>query len=183
MERFAQSRAARRARAGFTLIELAVAISILMIGIVSVLSASSRMHSLRQSNRERTLAQNAVRSLAERMHAAAHGFSDEPSTWSRNLVETYAPGGAFGDAFAVAGLTPVDGEANVGSIRVFTDETDADGTLGVELGMPRDLNGDGDREDTDVADGARLLPVVLTLRWRGERGVHQMRHGFFLMGY
>jgi Tfp pilus assembly protein PilV len=182
LERFARrSRAA--ARKGFTLIELAIATSILMIGIVSVLSASSRMHSLRISNRERTLAQNAVRSMAERMHATSHGFSDDPDTWARQVLATYGLGGAFGNAFAVEGLTLVEGDEDVGTIAIGRDETATDRELQAQLGMPRDLDGDGDAADTDVSASARLLPVVLTLRWRGERGVHQMRHGFYLMGY
>ena len=184
MERFAtRRRPPGRARGAFTLIELAIATSILMIGIVSVLSATSRMHSLRISNRERTLAQNAVRSMAERMHAAARGFSSEPATWGQELLATYRPGGSSGDSFAVEGLTPPEGEASVGTIAISSDETATDVQLGAQLGMPRDLNGDGDAADADVAAGARLLPVVLTLRWRGERGVHQFRHGFYLMGY
>lgn len=178
-----RSRAARRARGAFTLIELAIATSILMIGIVSVLSASSQMHSLRRSNRDRTLAQNAVRSMAERMHAAAHGFSDQPGTWGQELLETYGPGGSFGTTFAVEGLTPVEGAESVGGLEIFSDETLTDAELRAGLGMPRDLNGDGDDDDGDVSLGARLLPVVLTLRWRGENGVQEMRHGFYLMGY
>jgi len=183
VKRCARRNRATGAKRGFTLIELAVATSILMIGIVSVLSASSHMHSLRVSNRERTLAQNAVRSMAERMHAASHGFSDDPGTWAQELLATYRPGGSFGNAFAVEGLTLVEGDESVGTIALSSDETDTDRELQAQLGMPRDLDGDGDAADTDVSASARLLPVVLTLRWRGERGVHQMRHGFYLMGY
>jgi len=178
-----RGRATAGARAAFTLIELAIATSILMIGIVSVLSASSRMHSLRASNRERSMAQNTVRSMAERMHASAHGFSDDPDTWAQRLFSTYGPGGSVGDTFAVEGLTLVQGDERVGTIVIGSDETDTDAELKAQLGMPRDLNGDGDASDTDVRDSARLLPVVLTLRWRGEQGVHQMRHGFYVMGY
>jgi Tfp pilus assembly protein PilV len=176
-------RTAGGGRGAFTLLELAIATSILMIGIVSVLSASSRMNSLRVSNRERTLAQNAVRSMTERMHASAHGFSADPVTWSQRLFDTFGPGGSFGNAFAVEGLPLVEGAESVGTIVIGSDETDTDTELQAQLGMPRDLNGDGDAADADVTSGARLLPVVLTLRWRGERGIHQLRHGFYLMGY
>lgn len=178
-----RSRGAAGTRGAFTLIELAIATSILMIGIVSVLSATSRMHSLRISNRERTLAQNAVRSMSERMHASAHGFSDDPGTWAEELFSTYGPGGSYGNTFAVEGLTMIEGTEGVGTIAIGSDETATDAQLAAQLGMPRDLNGDGDASDTDVSSGARLLPVVLTLRWRGERGVLQLRHGFYLMGY
>lgn len=183
LKRFARrERRAQGARRAFTLIEVAIATSILMIGIVSVLSASSELHSLRMAKRERTLAQNAVRSMAERMHAAAHGFSDEPGTWAQELGATYGPGGSFGATFAVEGLTLLAGDERVGRIRLCSDETRADTDLGAKIGMPRDLNGDGDADDTDVSSGARLLPVVLTLRWRGEGGVHLLRHGFYLLG-
>src|SRR5262245_18086174 len=52
----------RRARRGFTLVELAIAMSMLMIGMVSAASATMRMHHLRKQNRERIVAQNALRS-------------------------------------------------------------------------------------------------------------------------
>lgn len=178
-----RGRAVARAGGAFTLLELAIATSILMIGIVSVLSATSRMHSLRIANHERTLAQNAARSMSERMHASAHGFSADPGTWAEQLFATFGPGGSFGDTFSVEGLTLVEGDESVGTLLIGRDETDTDTELQAQLGMPRDLNGDGDANDTDVRAGARLLPVVLTLRWRGERGIHQLRHGFYLMGY
>jgi type II secretory pathway pseudopilin PulG len=182
VKRFAHERGARKARAAFTLIELAIATSILMIGIVSVLSASSQMHSLRKVNRERTLAQNALRSLTERMHASAHGFADEPD-WATRLLATYGPNGSHGDTFAIEGLAPLEGQTDVGRIVIGTDETDTDAAFGADVGLPRDLNGDGDATDGDVSGNARLLPVILVLRWRGENGAHQMRHGFYLMGY
>jgi Tfp pilus assembly protein PilV len=172
-----------RRSSGFTLIELAVAMSILMIGIVSVISATSQMHSLRKSNRERTIAQNALRSMAERIHANSYGFSDEIETWAAELVDMYAAGGSHGNTFVVESLNePATGVPN-GSIQIVLDETESDADLGLELGLPRDLNGDGDADDADVEGTARILPVLLTLRWRGENGQVVMRHGFYVMGY
>ena len=168
---------------GFTLIELAIATSILMIGIVSVLSASSQMHSLRQVNRERTLAQNAVRSISERIHAASQGFSDDPTTWCEELLALYGPGGTAGDTFEVTGLAGPTDDEPVGRIVIVTDERRTDAEIGRDLGMPRDLNGDGDASDADVSGTARILPVTITLRWRGESGQQVLRHGFYVMGY
>lgn len=168
---------------GFTLIEVAIATSILMIGIVSVLSASTQMNSLRQVNRERTLAQNAVRSLSERIHAASQGFSDDPNTWCNELLALYGPGGTTGDTFEVTGLAEVEEGEPVGRIVIVTDERRTDAELGRDLGMPRDLNGDGDSTDADVSATARILPVTLTLRWTGENGQQVLRHGFYVMGY
>jgi len=153
-----------------------------MIGSVSVLSASTQMHSLRKHNRERTLAQNAMRSMAERIHAASHGFSDDPNTWASSVLALYGPGGTQ-VSFAVEGLTLPQGADFVGAITVLTNETLNDTGLNVELGLPRDLNADGDDDDVDVSGNARILPVVLTLRWSGESGTLTMRHGFYLLGY
>lgn len=184
MKRFAlRSRSGPGRTDGFTLIELAIATSILMIGIVSVLSASSQMHSLRQVNRERTLAQNAVRSISERIHAASQGFSDDPTTWCDQLVALYGPGGSSGDTFEVTGLARADEDEPVGRIAIHTDERLTDAEIGRDLGMPRDLNGDGDTTDADVSATARILPVTITLRWRGENGQQVLRHGFYVMGY
>jgi prepilin-type N-terminal cleavage/methylation domain-containing protein len=180
-------RRARRVRArrrqGFTLIELAVATSILMIGLVSVLSATSQMHSLRRSNRERTVAMNALRSMAERIHATSHEFSDDPTTWATDLLATYGPNGTHGNRFQVEELDVAGTAPAVGTIEIVTSETSTDGQLRAELGMPRDLNADGDAADEDVSASARILPVLLTLRWRSERGERVIHHAFYVLGY
>lgn len=172
-----------RARSGFTLVELTVSMTILMIGVVSVVSATSRMHSLRKFNREATIAQNALRSMSERIHAQAYRLSLEEAGWAEDLLEVYGPGGTFGDEFDARGINVVTGEPSVGTIEIFTDETLTDVEIGHQLGMPRDLNGDGDAADGDVSGDARILPVLLTLQWRGETGVRTVRHGFYVMGY
>ena len=157
--------------------------ALLMIGIVSVVSATTRMHSLRKFNRERTIAQNTLRSMAERIHARSYAFSDEPENWASDLLGVYGPGGTFGDTFESEGINVALGEASVGTIQIFTDETLTDGAIGHQLGMPRDLNGDGDNTDFDVTGDARILPVLLTLRWRGKQGTVEVQHGFYVMGY
>lgn len=171
-------------RGGFTLIELCIAISLLMIGMVSVISATTRMHSLRRQNRERTLSQNAIRSVAERIHAQSYRFSDSPDTWSQDLIGVFGPGGSVGNTFPVRGLNIVPGDATVGTLQIITDETVTDDTLGVQVGMPRDLDGDGAATNIDVANNARVLPVLITLRWRSQSGgVITQRHAFYVMGY
>lgn len=177
------SRSRDETRGGFTLIELAIATSILMIGLVSAVRATSQMNSLRLSSRERVLAQNAMRSQAERMHARAHALAIDPGTWAQGVLAAFGPGGTPGDTFRVEGLTALDGTDLVGRIQVLTSETLTDAGLRAELGLPRDLNGDGDGSDDDVTADARLLPVLLTIRWRGERGERVARHAFYLPGY
>ncbi len=171
-----------RAR-GFTLVELAVAMSILLIGIASVVSATSRMNALRKYNRERGLGQNALRSMAERIHAAAYRFSEDPATWSQELLGAYGPGGTPGNTFPVLGLNVSPTQTTQGEVSFVSDETTTDADLGLELGMPRDLNGDGDALDADVTASARILPVILDLRWTGQNGESRLAHGFYVMGY
>lgn len=174
----------RRVKGGFTLIELAIAMSILMIGLISAAAATMRMHELRRQNRERIAAQNAVRSIGERIHAQAYRFSDDPDTWGTNLTTVFGPGGTFGDEFAVPLLTSTNpGTTNAGIIQIITDETTTDAALGFELGLPRDLNGDGDADDTDVTLDARILPVLVSVNWRSQSGASSVDHGFYVMGY
>ncbi|MEM7310380.1 MAG: prepilin-type N-terminal cleavage/methylation domain-containing protein [Planctomycetota bacterium] len=169
---------------GFTMIELAIAMSILMIGLVSAASATMRMHHLRKQNRERIVAQNAARSIAERIHAQSYRFSESPATWSEELLDVFSPGGTFGDTFDASILnSPSEDQELPGQIIFVTDERLTDADLGIELGMPRDLNGDGDANDADVTNDARLLPVVIRITWRGQAGIQQLTHGFFTMGY
>lgn len=177
------TRAARRARGGFTLIELAIAISIFMIGMVSVVSATTRMHSLRRQNRERTLAQNAVRSMSERVQARSYELAADESTWSENLLALYGPEGSAGETFDVEGLDPSPGNATVGALSLIVDETQIDAVLGLQLGLPRDLNGDGDALDTNVSADAVLLPCTVTLDWSSHTGEQTYRHGFYVLGF
>ena len=171
-------------RTGFTLIELAVSMSILLIGIVSVVSATSRMHGLRKHNRERIIAFNGLRSMAERLSAQSFRLSrEDPETWSTELLAIYGPGGTQGDVFDVRGLNVDRGEENVGRILFVTNETWTDADVGAQAAMPRDLNGDGDENDPDVSADARVLPVVLSLQWYGQSGSQTLDHVIYLTQY
>jgi hypothetical protein len=155
-----------------------------MIGMVSVLSATTRMHGLSKQNRERALVQNTCRSVAERIHALSYEFSDDDaSTWSEDLIAALAPGGEIGDQFDVRGLSGLPGRSADGLITVITDETSTDADIGVRIGMPRDLNGDDATSSTDVTSGARILPVIMEVRWTSPSGESSYRHAFLVMGY
>lgn len=172
-----------RRRAGFTLVELAIAVSILLVGLVSVATATSRMHSVRRHNRERVLAQNAARSTAERIQAQAYSLRVEPTTWSANLIADFSPGGTFGSQFPVRELNVAGAGQTVGTIAFVTDEGATDNALGFEIGMPRDLDGDGVIASADVTGDARILPVILTVQWVGVGGPETYRHAFYVTRY
>ncbi len=173
----------RSARSGFTLLEIAVTLAILIVAIASTSAATVSLSALRRANRERSVAQNAASALAERVHSLSRSVMNQPGSWARNVVEAVCPAGSVGTSFDVPELDPQVGLAHVGSITFVTDETRTDAALGVELGMPRDLDGDGRADTTDVLGTARLLPVVIEVRWKGIRGNLRIVHPFFVVGY
>ncbi|MDF1797658.1 MAG: hypothetical protein P1V81_00650 [Planctomycetota bacterium] len=162
---------------------MALATVTLMVGIMSISAATLRMHHLSRQNRERTLAHNAVHAVAERINSASAVAALAPSSWTTTVMDAYGPGGTVGNTFDVLGLTASEGHAQVGSIVIITDETKTDAELGVIMGMPRDLNGDGDANDTDVTGDARMLGVIITADWRGEGSAVTLNHPLYIMGY
>lgn len=179
-------RTRKRSRAGFTLMETALATTVMMVALMTASAATLRMHSLRQQNRERVVAQNALRSVVEQVHAVsarARAEADEVTSWAELMVEAFAGGGDIGTTFTVPELTPRADDMPIGSIAVFTDETATDAVIGFDLGMPRDLNGDNAANDTDVTDDARILPVMVTVTWLGVTGTNTMTHAFYVLGY
>ncbi|MDZ4772959.1 MAG: prepilin-type N-terminal cleavage/methylation domain-containing protein [Planctomycetota bacterium] len=176
-------RVVKRRCGGFTMLELSLAMTILVVALVATAASNMRMNSLRRSNRDRVVAHNAVQSIAENVHALAREGVSDPSGFGNHVVAALSAGGQLGTTFDVPELTPITGEAHVGSIRVVFDETMSDAALGAELGLPRDLNGDGDALDTNATNSSRLLPVVVTLRWRSQSGDQRIVHPFYVFGY
>lgn len=182
------------------MIEVALAVTVLVVAVMAMSASTFRMHTLRRQNRERTLAQNAARTIAEQIQAISHEYVAAPplayspdgdilrQRWGQYMVDTLSPGGELGATFPVRELDPPQGEATVGQIQIFTDETLTDAGLGFDLGMPRDLNGDGLQDSGNVlattpTQWPRLLPVVVTVRWRGINGPGQVVHPFYVIGY
>jgi len=177
-------RVKKQSRSGFTLVELSLAMTILVVALVSISAATLRSHALRRQNREHTLAYGAIRSISERIHSFSYiTVENSPDTWVQDVLATYGPGGVVGNTFDIEGLNPVGANASVGSITFVTDETLSDADVGAELGLPRDLNGDLDATDNDVTGDARILPVVVTLNYQGSSGAVTLTHAFLAVGF
>ena len=177
-------RGAKTARnGGFTMIEIGLAITVLLVALVAMSASTVRMHALRRQNRERTVAHNAIRAICEEIQAVSREGLDDPAGWAHHVLGTIAPGGTLGYAFTVVELEPWTALAFVGSITPVTDETRTDEELGLALGMPRDLDGDGVVSNTGVGDAARILPIVVRARWRGAHGEQEIVHPFYVIGY
>jgi len=157
--------------------------TVLMVALMAMSASTLRTHSLRRQNRERAIAQNAVRAISERVHALSDQIRREEADWSEDLIAALSVGGSLGETFVITGLTPTGDAPSVGTIQVLRDETRSDADLGFELGMPRDLDGDGAADNTDVSANARILPVIVQAQWTGVSGDVTIVHPFYIIGY
>jgi type II secretory pathway pseudopilin PulG len=149
----AHARRLPRSERGFSLLEVVLAVVALALigGPVArsvVLSASGR-----DSAEYLATATEAARGMADRIEATPF---DE-------LVARFGTDGVDGPTFDVYGLPGQD----QGVITLVIDETSKDADIGMSLGMPRDLDGDGKAETTDVSGSARVIPVIVAVTWTG----------------
>ena len=136
------------------------------LGFSQALVAGMR---LADSTRERALAVQAARQCIEELEDET--FAQVFARYNANAADD--PGGAGtapGASFTVEGLTPLvdDADGKVGEIVFPVDGTQLSENVDLpELGMPRDLNGDGDSLD-DATVGYELLPVLVRVEWRAQ---------------
>lgn len=159
-----------------------IASGVLVIGLLALTSTSMVATSLDRSDEARQAASQALRAATERVQALSIRAASDELGWAPTLSASLVPGGAPGDTFDVPRLEPWAGEASVGTLTLITDETLTDAALGVNLGMPRDLNGDGDAADSDVSANATVLPVIVRVRWDMGEGQRELSQGLFVVG-
>ena len=151
----------------------------LLLGVLAMTSSLQLRSLLHEATRERRSAVAATEAMAEQLSELAlrTGKADD---WSMRMSGALMAGGALGTTFDVPGLEPVAGAATCGTIELVDDETRVD--LGSEFGLdlPRDLNGDGLVECTDVSSTAVVLPVILRVRWSSPMGDREEARGVLL---
>jgi type II secretory pathway pseudopilin PulG len=165
----------RRRAAGFTLVEVATATAILALVCVGVLGSLTLGVKQSRMAADYGLAVDAARRKAEQLFSQP--FRQVFALY--NEVTSDDPGGVgtgFGPNFAVPGLAPRpdDPDGYPGKIIFPT----AAGNLGQlaenvsipQLGLPRDLNGDGRIDATNVSASYNLLPVIIEVSWRSSYG-------------
>jgi hypothetical protein len=166
-------RAARARRAGMTLFELVMAMFVLIVGVLSFAQTLVSLERVDGKTREASQATEAARAVMEKI--AAEAFAEAFRRY--NAVPSDDPGGAGtapGATFSVAGLSPRSGATSVGEV-IFPVDPDAPGAMDETitdglLGMPRDLNGDGDSTDQNVTTSYMVLPVIVRVRWQSASG-------------
>ena len=162
-------------RGGFSLLELMIALTVLVVSLGAAVSAVVETASLRMTTRETRLALDAAMSVLEGLRAA--DFADVFTLYNADPTDDPL-GGAPGSGFAVRGLSPEDGDVDglPGEV-VFP----GGGFQLIEnvvipaLGMPRDLNLDGAVDGANHAPDAVLIPVMVRVRWQGTTGAREVR--------
>ena len=171
---------------GFSLVELAIAIVVLVVALGGLSGTVVSTARLARANEQRALADEALRRLAAELHVTPFGdifaaYNTDPAD------DPDGPNTGPGGAFDVQGLRPLldDPDGAVGAI-VFPTMVEA-GDLQLredvalpELGMPRDLNGDG-VDALDHSDDYLVLPVSLEIEWLGSGGVSRSRMDLILV--
>jgi hypothetical protein len=164
------------------MIELLIVASLVLLTLLFFSQSMGSAAALSGVNRETGLATDGAREVVERMQGTDDFalvfrlYNDYPDD------DPNGPGTAPGASFAVVGLGPTDDDPDglVGEIRFPT----VPGAAGPELredvvddalGMPHDLDADGLVDAGDKKGTYRLLPVELTVRWRGRAGVRSLQ--------
>ena len=178
------SRSGAGARRGMTLLEIAVAVAVLAIGLGSSVYALLAGMALQRTAAERTLALQAAESAIESIQAVP--FDEAFARFNGTTLDDPAGEVSPGDSFDVPGLTPQAGDADgrVGEL-LFPGDNVAllEDAVDAELGMPRDLELNsaapfitpGDKSDT-----YRVLPLRVRVRWRGALGDRELVLGTIL---
>lgn len=166
-----------RRRQGFSLLELAVVLVVLLVALLIFSSTVSGMARQRTVNRETTLALAAARNVLETLRA--EDFTAVYALYNSDPGDD--PGGAGsapGQRFAVPGLDAAP-DAPGGLQGEILFPTVLDPVDGLELredvdlrvlGMPRDLSGDHVVDGEDHGEGYAILPVQVRVSWIGPSG-------------
>lgn len=153
-----------------TLLELMIALTVFALGMGSAVFAMIRTTALSESAHERELAMQAVEGVMESLQAA--NFREVFARYNATAADDPADGVSPGRNFDAVGLEAVEGDADglpgeivfPGNGFVLREDFDD-----ARLGMPRDLNADGD-VDNDDHTTYRVLPVLVRVRWHGASG-------------
>jgi len=155
-----------------------VAALLLLVAVSGLAGSMLAANDLARTNEESLLADAAARRVADELERVP--FSEVWASYNADPADDPGvAGSAPGPDFAVEGLraSPEDPDGAVGRI-LFPESAGAlreDLDL-PRLGLPRDLNGDGEIDGDDRGGDYRLLPVTVRVEWRGVSGdnVHEI---------
>ena len=159
-------------RRGTSFVEITLAMSILLVVLLSFSLVLGSSINVSDSEGEQSLAREAARTMLEEL-----GGTPFDQVFVRyNVDPGDDPAGvpAPGAAFDVEGLDPLtdDPDGRVGEILFPTDDLVAlrEDVGDPAFGMPRDINADGAVDGFDHTSDYALLPVLVRVQWLGRGG-------------
>lgn len=160
------------ARQGFTLIELMVSFSALMVVLLGFSRMLLSSHMASNTTHEATLAKEAARSMVEVLQATPLA-EIYPSRNTNPADDPGLAGSAPGAGFAVRGLEAPLGDPDGLPGRILFPESG--GVLSElsnqpQYGWPMDMDRDGVKVTADVSGTHFILPLVVRVEWRGAGG-------------
>ena len=161
----------RSARGGFTLLEILIAFTVLLVGFGGTMTLLFQLRGMQRLSLERTSAANAAASKIGELQAT--DFNTVFARYNESDLDDPGSGDSPGIHFEVPGLSPRGDDEDGFCGRILFPA--AGPTLielvdMPELSMPRDLNFDGITDDEDQSGSYDLLPVLVRVDWTGVQG-------------
>jgi prepilin-type N-terminal cleavage/methylation domain-containing protein len=161
----------RRARGAFTLLELMITVTLVSLLLVALSNSIITSMKATGVNKESALASDGIAEMVERLQGVGQ-FQQVFALYNANPNDDPGmPGTAPGNHFAIKGLQVPDDEPPGGSVGEIVFPTIGnqlrEDVVNPDLGMPRDLNGDGIIDSADHAGDYKVLPVLIRVHWKG----------------
>jgi len=142
------------------MLEVLIAVAVAAIALMGTLTAIASIMRLTDSNHEQSLALNIARQKLAELQIAPF----------QSAFALFGPGSPANsssvaqlDSGTVKFVFPVNESGKL-------DET----VIDEQMGMPSDLNGNGNATDRDVSTTYNLLPVRIQLTWKSPNGPREM---------
>jgi len=182
-------RARNGSRTGMTLLELSIALTVFVVGMLGFMQSVLYAVALQRAEREDA----AVVEMARQTMANIQGtpFAQVFACFNSSALDDPVGWAAPGSNVPVVGLRALatDADGIVGNISFPTRDV-AGGVPELrenlpfaQFGTPRDLNGDGPIDGANHATNYTLLPVVLTFDWVNAKGPRHREFRTILAGY
>lgn len=156
--------------AGFTLVEVAIALSVIAIGLLGLLSVITNGLDLSTTSSETQRALSAARKKVESLKTYDFDTLYEDCS-ADNSGDVSQPGRYFDCADEDGGgaLELQSGDSHHGEVEFLSEAESI-----AEFGAAGDFNKDGNYDDAPAA-GWTQYPVVVTVRWQNRFGDRQVR--------
>jgi type II secretory pathway pseudopilin PulG len=162
-------------REGYTLLELMVSATLFLFVAGAVVTTLAVCTALNTTNRESALASRGAQSALEELGSTT--FAEVFARYNDTAADDPVGGASPGNAFAIRGLSALadDADGFVGAIEFPVQGAELrEDVVDADLGLPRDLNGDGAIDGADHSADYRILPVRVTVSWTGQNGVRSL---------